>query len=217
MRAASCQPIPSTRLAIPSTNRRPSALAAGPLALALVAPVAALAKPLPYDFVEGFVAGDGDVLGGGLRGSLDLAEAGASGLYLHGSVIDASGEDGGSDVSRRGFDAGAGYRHAIGDFWAVEGEFAFRSDDVRRRGIGRSGVFEDDASGARLSVGFRGSVGERFEVRALAGAFEAGDRGRELVGEVGAHVLVTKRIGITTDVLFDDVGEVFRIGVRVRF
>ena len=188
-----------------------------PLVLALLAPSAVLAEPLKYDFIEGFAAGDGDVLGGGLRGSLDFAEAGGSGFYLHGNVIDASGEDNDSDVSRRGFDLGVGYRHAIGDFWAVEGELTFRDDDIKRRGLGSPAVFEDDASGARLSVGIRGSVSERVEIRAIAGAFDAGDRGRELVGEVGAHVLVSQNVGITTDVLFDDVGEVLRIGVRVRF
>ena len=188
-----------------------------PLALALLAPAAALAEPVKYDFIEGFAAGDGDVFGGGLRGSLDFAEAGGSGLYLHGSLIEASGEENDSDVSRRGFDLGVGYRHAIGDFWAVEGELAFRDDDIKRRGLGRATVFEDDASGARLSAGVRGSVSERVEIRALAGVFDAGDRGRELVGEVGAHVLVSQNVGITTDVLFDDVGEVLRIGVRVRF
>jgi len=198
---------------MPTTNRRQLSLAA----LALLAPAVALGEPIKYDFIEGFAASDGDVFGGGLRGSLDFAEAGGSGLYLHGSVIDASGEDHGDDVERRGFDAGVGYRHAIGDFWAVEGELAFRSDDIIRRGLGSATAFDDDASGARLSVGLRGSVSEQVEIRAIVGAFDAGDRGRELVGELGAHLRVTQNVGITTDVLFDDVGEVLRIGVRLRF
>ena len=88
---------------------------------------------------------------------------------------------------------------------------------VASSALERNGINVGDASGARLSVGIRGSVSERVEIRALAGAFDAGDRGREFVGEVGVHVLATQRIGFTTDVQFGDGGEVLRIGMRVRF
>lgn len=189
--------------------RRPIA----PILLGIaLAPAALRAEPLRYDFIELAAAGDGDARGASLRGSFDFAEAGGSGLYLHGVAYGLSGEDGAFDIDRRGFDAGVGYRRAIGDFWALEGELAFRDDRFER-----NGVDGDEARGLRLSVGARGGISERVEVRALAGAFDAGNRGTELVGELGVHVYATRTIGITTDVLFDDVGETLRIGVRVRF
>ena len=116
------------------------------------------------------------------------------------------------DLDRRLVDAGLGYRHAIGDFWAIEGELAWRDDHRERAGIDLG-----DAGGARLSVGVRGSVSERVELRAMAGTYDAGARGTETVGEVGLHVYATARMGFTTDVQFGDGGEVLRIGVRVRF
>lgn len=195
---------------IPSA-RRPFALVPTLLCTALASGIT-LAEPVRYDYAEIAAAGDDDLLGGSLRGSVDFGEAGGSGLYLHGTAFSLSGDDGGIDADRRVIDAGLGYRQAIGDFWAVEGEVAWRDDALERNGINVG-----DASGARLSVGIRGSVSERVEIRALAGAFDAGDRGREFVGEVGVHVLATQRIGFTTDVQFGDGGEVLRIGMRVRF
>jgi hypothetical protein len=189
----------------------PRALASAVLLFAL-APLAALAEPVRYDFAEIAYAGDGDLRGASLRGSLDFAEAGESGWYAHGSAVSLSGDEDGIDVDRRRIDVGAGYRHALGDFWAAEAELAWRDDAVERAGIDVG-----DASGVRLSVGVRGSVSERVELRAMAGAFEAGDRGTETVGELGVHVYATTRVGFTADVQFGDEGEVLRIGVRVRF
>jgi hypothetical protein len=191
--------------------RRPLALAPA-LVCAALAPAAVFAEPVRYDYAELAFAADGDLRGGSLRGSVDFGEAGESGLYLHGTAFSLSGDEGGVDLDRRVIDAGVGYRHAIGDFWAVEGELAWR-DDERKRG----GVDLGDAGGARLSIGVRGGVTERVELRAMVGAFDAGDRGTEAVGEVGLHVYATARVGFTTDVQFGDGGEVLRIGVRVRF
>lgn len=185
--------------------------------LACFAPAAAKAEAVKYDYAELSVAGDDDLLGGSLRGSVDFGEAGGSGVYLHGHAFALSGEAGALDVERRGVDAGVGYRHAIGDFWALEAELAWRRDEFERSGFGSGAVLVDDARGARLSVGARGSVSERVEVRVLAGAFDAGERGTDFVGEVGLHVLATTHVGFTTDVQFGDGGEVLRIGVRVRF
>lgn len=190
--------------------RRPLALV--PTLLCAAFAPAVFAEPVSYDFVEGAVAGDDDLLGGSLRGSVDFGEAGGSGLYLHGTAFSLSGDEGAFEVDRRVIDVGVGYRHAIGDFWAVEGELAYRDDQIERNGIDLG-----DAGGARLSVGVRGSVSERVEIRAMAGAFDAGDRGSELVGEVGMHVYATQSVGFTTDVQFGDGGEVLRIGMRVRF
>jgi hypothetical protein len=194
-----------------TASRRPPALVSGALMLALT-PLALRAEPVTYDYAEIAYAADGDLRGGSLRGSIDFGEAGESGLYLHGTAFSLSGDEGGIDADRRVIDVGAGYRRAIGDFWAVEGEIAWRDD--RRE---RNGVDLGDAGGARLSVGIRGSVSERVEIRAMAGAFDAGDRGSEFVGELGVHVLATQRVGFTTDVQFGDGGEVLRIGLRVRF
>lgn len=179
---------------------------------AVLAPAAALAEPVRYDYAELAFAADDDLRGGSLRGSVDFGEPGGSGLYLHGTAFSLSGDDVGGDLDRRVIDAGVGYRQAIGDFWAVEGELAWRDD--RRE---RAGIDLGEADGARLSVGVRGSVSERVELRAMAGAFDAGARGTETVGEVGLHVYATSRVGFTTDVQFGDGGEVLRIGVRVRF
>jgi hypothetical protein len=194
----------------PMPNRLPHR----PLAALLIAcaPALALAEPVRYDYAELAFAGDSDLRGASLRGGFDFAEAGDSGFYLQGHAFSLSGEEGAIDVDRRVFDAGVGYRHAIGDFWALEGELAYRDDTRERRGFA-----DDEARGARLSVGVRGSVSERVEIRAVAGAFDAGDRGTETVGEVGVHVYATTRLGFTTDVQFGDGGEVLRIGVRVRF
>ncbi len=179
---------------------------------AALAPAAVVAEPVRYDFAELAFAADDDLRGGGLRGSVDFGDAGGSGLYLHGTAFSLSGKEGGVDLDRRVIDAGIGYRHAIGDFWAVEGELAWRDD--RRE---RAGIDFGAADGVRLSVGVRGSVSERVELRAMAGAFDAGARGTETVGEVGLHVYATSRMGFTTDVQFGDGGEVLRIGVRLRF
>ncbi len=191
--------------------RRPAALTSILFGAAL-APALALAEPVSYDYAELAYAADGDLRGGSLRGSIDFGEAGASGLYLQGTAYALSGDDGGVDLDRRVIDAGLGYRHAMGDFWALEGELAWRDDQRERNGVDRG-----DAGGARLSIGVRGSVSERIELRAMAGAFDAGDRGTEAVGEVGLHVYATTRVGFTTDVQFGDGGEVVRIGLRVRF
>jgi hypothetical protein len=191
--------------------RRPLALAS-PLLCAVLAPGVVLAEPVRYDYAEIALAGDDDLFGGSLRGSIDFGEAGDSGLYLHGTAFSLSGDENGIDADRRVIDVGLGYRQAIGDFWAVEGEIAWRDDALERNGVDLG-----DAGGARLSVGIRGSVSERVEIRAMAGAFDAGDRGSEFVGEVGVHVLATQRVGFTTDVQFGDGGEVLRIGMRVRF
>ncbi len=191
--------------------RRPLALVPTVLCAAL-APGAVLAEPVRYDYAELAFAADGDLRGGSLRGSIDFGEAGGSGLYLHGTAFSLSGDEEAFEVDRRVIDAGVGYRHAIGDFWAVEGEIAWRDDQLERNGVDLG-----DAGGARLSVGIRGSVSERVEIRAMAGAFDAGDRGTEAVGELGVHVLATQNVGFTTDVQFGDGGEVLRIGVRVRF
>jgi hypothetical protein len=191
--------------------RRPLALVPTVLC-AVLAPGVVLAEPVKYDYAELAFAADGDLRGGSLRGSIDFGEAGDSGLYLHGTAFPLSGDEDGVDADRRVIDVGAGYRHAIGDFWAVEGEIAWRDDQIERNGVDLG-----DADGLRLSVGIRGSVSERVEIRALAGAFDAGDRGSEFVGEVGVHVLATQRVGFTTDVQFGDGGEVLRIGMRVRF
>lgn len=182
------------------------------LVCAALAPAAVFAEPVRYDYAELAFAADGDLRGASLRGSVDFGEAGESGLYLHGTAFSLSGEEGRVDLDRRVIDAGLGYRHAIGDFWAVEGELAWRDDQRKRNGMDLG-----DAGGARLSIGVRGSVSERVELRAMAGAFDAGDRGTETVGEVGLHVYATTRVGFTTDVQFGDGGEVLRIGVRVRF
>lgn len=191
--------------------RRPPALMPAFLCAAL-APAAVFAEPVRYDYAELALGADGDLRGGGLRGSVDFGEAGESGLYLHGTAFTLSGEERGVDLDRRVIDAGLGYRHAIGDFWALEGELAWRDDQRKRNGVDLG-----DAGGARLSIGVRGSVSERVELRAMAGAFDAGDRGTETVGEVGLHVYATTRVGFTTDVQFGDGGEVLRVGVRVRF
>lgn len=191
--------------------RRPSALTLACVAAAM-APVVAFAEPVRYDYAELSFAADGDLRGGGVRGSVDFGEAGASGLYLHGMAFALAGDEDGIDVDRRVVDVGLGYRHALGDFWALEGELTWRDDDRERAAIHR-----DDARGARLSVGVRGSVSERVELRAMAGAYDAGTRGTDTVGEVGLHVYATSRVGFTTDVQFGDGGEVLRIGVRVRF
>ena len=191
--------------------RRPLALKPA-LVCAVLAPAAVFAEPVRYDYAELAFAADGDLRGGGLRGSVDFGEAGESGLYLHGTAFSLSGDEAGVDLDRRVIDAGLGYRHAIGDFWAVEGELAWRDDQRERNSVDLG-----DAGGARLSIGVRGSVSERVELRAMAGAFDAGARGTEAVGEVGLHVYATTRVGFTTDVQFGNGGEVLRIGVRVRF
>ena len=190
---------------------RPAALMLACVAAAM-APAVAVAEPVRYDYAELSFAADGDLRGGGLRGSVDFGEAGASGLYLHGMAFALTGGEDGIDVDRRVADVGLGYRHALGDFWALEGELAWRDD--RRE---RAGIDLGEADGLRLSVGVRGSVSERIELRAMAGAFDAGVRGTETVGEVGLHVYATTRVGFTTDVQFGDGGEVLRVGVRVRF
>ena len=179
---------------------------------AALAPAAVLAEPVRYDYADLALAGDGDLRGASLRGSVDFGEPGESGWYAHGSAFSLSGDEDGIDVERRAIDVGAGYRHAIGDFWALEGELAWRDDAVERNRIDLG-----DAGGVRVSVGVRGSVSERVELRAMAGAFDAGDRGTEAVGEVGVHVYATPRLGFTTDVQFGEGGEVLRIGMRVRF
>lgn len=179
---------------------------------AALTPAAVSAEPVRYDYAELAFAVDDDLRGGSLRGSVDFGEAGGSGFFAHGSAFALSGEAAGVGLDRRLIDAGIGYRHAIGDFWAIEGELAWRDDHRERAGIDLG-----DAGGARLSVGVRGSVSERVELRAMAGTYDAGVRGTETVGEVGLHVYATARMGFTTDVQFGDGGEVLRIGVRVRF
>jgi len=199
-----------------TTSCRNRALASAVLApipvLLALAPSAARAEAVNYDYAELAFAGDGDVRGGSLRGSIDFGVAGGSGWYAHGSAYSVSGDDGAADVERRVIDVGAGYRHAIDDFWAVEGEVAWRDEALERNRVDLG-----DAGGMRLSVGVRGSVSERVEIRAMAGAFDAGDRGTDAVGELGVHVYATRNVGFTTDVQFGDGGEVLRIGVRVRF
>lgn len=191
--------------------RRHSALSPV-LVLSALGPGVASAEPVRYDYAELAFAADGDLRGASLRGSVDFGEVGGSGLYLHGTAFSLAGDEAGVDRDRRVIDAGLGYRRAIGDFWAVEGELAWR-DDRRERG----GIDLGDADGGRLSIGVRGSVSERVELRAMAGAFDAGVRGIETVGELGVHVYATTRVGFTTDVQFGDGGDVLRIGVRVRF
>lgn len=182
------------------------------LALCSAASASVFAEPLRYDFLDVALAADEDQRGLSLRGSLDFGELGGSGLYLHGSAMSLSGSAGSVDLDLRGIDAGIGYRHAIGDFWAIEGELAWREE--RRE---RAGSASRDVSGARLSFGVRGSVSERVEFRAKAGVFDGGSGGTETRGEIGVHVLATTRMGFTTDVQFGDGGEVLMVGVRVRF
>ena len=191
--------------------RCPLALAPTLLCAAL-APGAVLAEPVRYDYAELAFAADDELRGGSLRGSIDFGEAGGSGLYLHGTAFSLSGDEATFEVDRRVIDAGVGYRQAISDFWAVEGEVAWRDESVERNGIDLG-----DAGGARLSVGIRGSVSERVELRAMVGGFDAGDRGTETVGELGVHVYATQSVGFTTQVQFGDGGEVLSIGMRVRF
>ncbi len=182
------------------------------LAVCSAASASVFAEPLRYDYFDVALAADDDQRGLALRGSFDFGELGGSGLYLHGSAASLSGSDGPVDLDRRDVDLGLGYRHAIGDFWALEGELAWRDERIERKGSAAR-----DVSGARLSFGVRGSVSERVELRAKVGAFDGGGRGVETRGEIGVHVLATSRIGFTTDVQFGDGGEVLMVGVRVRF
>ena len=180
------------------------------LAVCSAASASVFAEPLRYDYLDVSLVADEDQRGLSLRGSLDFGELGGSGLYLHGSAASLSGSDGPVDWDRRDIDLGLGYRHALGDFWALEGEVAWRDERLERDGSAAR-----DLRGVRLSFGVRGSVSERVEFRAKLSAFDGG--GTETRGEIGVHVLASQRIGFTTDVQFGDGGEVLMVGVRVRF
>ncbi|HJW46215.1 MAG TPA: porin [Lysobacter sp.] len=187
------------------------------LALALaIAPFAASAGELSYSYIEGGYAGvsldgdgsgDADFDGFQLRGSVLVAES----IYLFAGYGSVTNDDFGTDIDFNEQQVGAGYRYGLSeraDFIAELGyvnqevEFAFGSVD---------------ASGGRVSAGFRGLFSDHFEGLVKASYTDGGDFDGEFSVTAGAQVKFNPTWGVVGEIEAGEDVTKYLIGVRASF
>ena len=188
------------------------------IALALVAalPLSAQASELSYNFVELDYARmnvddgglDFDPDGFGLKGSFAFGDS----FYGFGSYLRGSDEVSGVDVDLDQTQLGLGYRHGVSESADFIGELSWINQGVDIEGLG-----DADASGGRLSAGFRGELARNFEGYAKANYTDGGDFDGDFSGTLGAQVKFNPTWGVTGEAEFGSDADVYMLGLRASF
>lgn len=186
------------------------------LALAAALPVSAQAAELSYNFIEldyarmnvDNVGGDFDPDGFGLKGSFELGEK----LYAFGSYLRGSDDVSGIDIDLDQTQLGLGYRQGVSDTADFIAELSWINQSVD------AGTFGDtDASGGRLSAGFRGAMAENFEGYAKANYTDGGEFDGDFSGTLGAQVKFNPTWGVTGEAEFGSDANIYMLGLRASF
>jgi Ax21 family sulfation-dependent quorum factor len=186
------------------------------LALAAVLPLSAQASELSYNFVELDYArlnvdgagADFNPTGFGLKGSFAFGDK----FYGFGSYLRGSDDVSGTDVDLDQTQLGLGYRHAVSDSADFIGELSWIDQGVDIEGLG-----SDNASGGRLSAGFRGQLAKNFEGYAKANYTDGGDFSGDFSGTLGAQVKFNPTWGVTGEAEFGSDADVYMLGLRASF
>jgi hypothetical protein len=195
------------------------------LALALaVAPFAASAGELSYNYVEGSYAhlnidvdgvGDAHFNGGQLRGSFQVIDQ----VYLFGGYGKVRNDDAGVDVDFDEAQLGVGFRMPVSDSADFIAELGALRQEIEVGGDSQK------ADGGRASVGVRTQAGESLEGWVKASYTDGGDFEGGFSGTVGALFKFNPTWGVLAEIEYgesDDAGldvdmTKFLIGVRASF
>lgn len=188
------------------------------LALALAAPVAASANELSYTYVEGGYAQvtlDGEDLGAGdidfdgfqLRGSAAMTDN----VYAFGGYGSVTNDDFGADIDVNEVQLGAGFRHGLSERADFIAELGYVRQEVEA--LGES----FDATGGRLSAGFRGLLSDHFEGLVKASYNDGGDFEGDFSFTAGAQVKFNPTWGLVGEIEAGEDLTKYLVGVRASF
>ena len=190
------------------------------LALALaMAPIAASAGELSYSYVEAGYANleldtedtlgekvDGD--GFQLRGSAALGPS----FYLFGGYGTVTNDDFGVDIDLTETQAGFGWHHGLSERADFIAELGYYGMEVEADGIGSM-----DATGGRVSGGFRGLFTDNFEGSIKASYTDGGDFEGDFSVALGAQVKFNPTWGLVGEIEAGDDVTKYMVGVRASF
>lgn len=181
----------------------------------LVAPFAASADGLKYSYVEvGYANLDLDIEGEELKFDGLQARGSASitpNVYLFGSYGKVRNDDFGADIDVDEIQVGAGYHHSITPRTDVIAELAYLSQEASALG------YSEDATGARLSGGFRGSMTDSLEGLIKASYTDGNDFDGEFSVTAGLNVRIYKSWSFTGEVEAGEDVTKYLLGVRASF
>jgi len=187
---------------------------------ALLAPVAASAQELSYDYVElGYNRYDGDAEADGLgvNGSFGLGEdfhlfGGYTDFDLDNDILDETDllddDFAEFDGDAQRWHLGVGYNRSVSDSMDLIARVAYQKTHV-------SGFGSDD--GGFAEVGVRALMGPRFEGWAMAGYEDLENQSGEVYGRLGGQFRFNPSWGIVADAKFIDSDQVYFIGPRLSF
>jgi hypothetical protein len=189
------------------------------LALALAAAsFAANAGDLSYSYVEGgwtranveFDANnDADFDGFTVRGSYGFNQFHVFGAY--GTVNNDELVD--TDVNES--QLGVGIHHAVADNADVIGEVSYQRQEVEAEAFGLRA--SDHVNSYRVSVGFRGQLGQHFEANVKANYVDGSDVDSEFTPSAGVLVKFNQTWGLFADLEKAQNLTRYAVGVRASF
>lgn len=189
-----------------------------PLILALLlaaAPFAATAGDLSYNFVEvgyanvdvDFDGSDVDFDGFQLRGSAAVADN----VYLFGGYGSVTNDEYGVDIDFEELQLGVGFRHGLSDRADFIAELGYINQEASAPGV------SEDASGGRLSGGFRGLLADNFEGLVKASYTDGGEFDGDFSFTAGAQVKFNPTWGVVGEIEAGDDVTKYLVGLRASF